>query len=77
MSMRTEIIKEYLGISGNSGEINFRQILIELGKVQKSVAGKESLGIDYELLIAKCNIFEALLIKHFRSAEDFEKMIMK
>ena len=25
----------------------------------------------------RCNIFEALLIRHFRSSEDFEKMVMR
>ncbi len=77
MSMRTVIIEEYRSISdGNSNE-NFRQIQIELGKFHKSVTVKAPLRIDYELLQAKCNIFEALLIKYFRSASHFEKMIMK
>ena len=77
MCMRTEIFEEYSRISGNNGDINFRQILIELGKIQKSVSERKTISMDYEMLLGRCNIFEALLIKHFRSAEDFEKMIMK
>ena len=77
MSIRTEIIEEYRRISGNNGDINFKQILIELGKIQKSVPERKAVSMDYEMLLARCNIFEALLIKHFRSAENFEKMIMK
>lgn len=77
MSIRTEIIDEYRRISGNNGDINFKQILIELGKTQKSVSERKAVSMDYEMLLARCNIFETLLIKHFRSAENFEKMIMK
>lgn len=77
MQMRNDLLEQYHIISGNRIEKNFRQLLIELGKVQKSVVGEDSLSTDYELLLARCNIFEALLMKHFHSAEDFEKMIMR
>ena len=77
MQIRKELLQQYRNISGNTGNMNFRQLLIELGKMQKSATDKESLGMAYEMLLVRCNIFEALLIKHFRSAEDFEKMIMK
>ena len=77
MEMRRSIMKEYRAITGTGKRINFRDLLGELGKMQKS-AGKDTLpGEDFDMLLAKCNIFEALLIKHFRSAEDFEKMVMK
>ena len=77
MQMRKELLEQYRNISGNDGVMNFRQLLIELGKIQKSATDKGSLSMAYEMLLVRCNIFEALLIKHFRSAEDFEKMIMK
>jgi hypothetical protein len=77
MQIRKELFNQYQNISGKSGDMNFRQLLAELGKTQKSVTDKESSGIAYEMLLARSNIFEALLIKNFRSAEDFEKMIMK
>lgn len=77
MKMREELMEQYRRISGNSSPIHFKQLLIELGKVMKSVPENESSGVDYNLLLARCNIFEALLIKHFRSTEYFEKMMMK
>jgi hypothetical protein len=77
VGMRTAIIDEYRRISGKGGDVNFRQLLIDLGKIMKIAAEKVPASMDYEMLLARCNIFEALLIKHFRSAEDFEKMIMK
>lgn len=76
-NMRDEIMEEYRRISGNSERINFRQLLLDLWKIQEAASEGEALSMDYEILLARCNIFEALLIKHFRSAEDFEKMIMK
>lgn len=77
MSMRKDILEEYRRISGEDTGINFRQLLLNLGKIQKAASEEKFLSRDYEMLLARCNIFEALLIKHFRSAEDFEKMIMK
>ena len=50
---------------------------MELGKIRKSASGNEQSDMDYEMLLARCNIFEALLIKHFRSASDFEKMMIE
>ena len=32
---------------------------------------------EADLLIARCNIFETLLIKYFRSADDFGKLVMR
>ena len=77
MSMRRDIFEEYRRISGNNAGINFRQLLLNLGKIQEAASEEKPLSMEYEMLLARCNIFEALLIKHFRSAEDFEKMIMK
>jgi hypothetical protein len=77
MQIRKELLDQYKNISGNSRDTNFRQLLVELGKTQKAATDKESTGMEYEMLLARSNIFEALLIKHFRSVEDFEKMIMK
>ncbi len=76
-NMRYEVIEEYRKISGNSDKINFRQLLLNLGKIPGAASEGKPLSMDYEMLLARCNILEALLIKHFRSAEDFEKIIMK
>jgi hypothetical protein len=77
MEMRGAIMKEYRRMTGAGGKINFRDLLAGMGKIQKSAGMENRLRRDFEMLLARCNIFEALLIKHFRSAEDFEKMIMK
>jgi len=73
-NMRRLIIEQYREISGKGEEIYFRRLLAELGKVHKLVAENELPGRDYDMLLVRCNIFEALLIKHFRSAGDFDKM---
>jgi hypothetical protein len=77
MKMRTALMEQYRRISGKSGDTVFRQMLVELGDMQKSASGASAGSIDYEMFVARCNIFETLLTKHIRSAEDFEKMIMK
>jgi hypothetical protein len=66
MSLRKDILEEYRRISGNYAGINFRQLLLNLGKIQAAASEEKPLSRDYEMLL-----------KHFRSAEDFEKMIMK
>ena len=72
MEMRAELFEQYKRISGDSRKLYFRQLLQELGKLQKAASEKEPLRMEYEILLARCNIFEALLIKHIRSAGDFE-----
>lgn len=74
--MLGEIIAGYRSLSGNDAPVNFRQVLLELGKELKPA--ENSLGsAHYDILIAKCNIFEALLLKHFRSDGEFDKLLMK
>lgn len=76
MSMRDRLLEQYRKMSGNGAVITFRQLLTVLGTLQKTAAGKEPLSIGYEMLLAGCNIFEALMIKNLRSADDFEKMMV-
>lgn len=77
MGMLNILLEEYRFISGNREDLCFMQILIELGKIQKAAGEDGSVSSEFDVLQARCNIFEALLIKHFRSTDDFEKMIMK
>jgi hypothetical protein len=77
MEMRRTIMKEYRIMTGTRRKIVFRNLLGELGKMQKAAGKDAEMGEDFKVLQARCNIFEALLIKHFRSAEEFEKMVMK
>lgn len=75
--MRAEILKQYRLISGSGKKIWFRRVLRELGKINECEFSEKQEGMSRDMLIARCNIFEALLIKYFRSSDDFEKMIMK
>jgi len=76
IQLRKEILTEARKVTGQA-EIVFRQLLSWLGKKQKLAGADLKLSDDLEILLVKCNIFEALLIRHFRSAEEFDKMIMK
>jgi hypothetical protein len=75
--MRAVIMEEYRSVTGKSRKVVFRKLLIALGKILKTAMEERQPGDAIEMLLARSNIFEALLIKHFRSAEVFEKMIMK
>lgn len=75
--IRRQLLHDFHRLSGNRKRIHFRQLLIELGKMQKKSVSDSRMSAELDMLIARCNIFEALLIKHFRSADDFEKMVMK
>lgn len=77
MVMREGVRDEYTRLSGEDSAPVFRQLLAELGKIQQAASEENHLSKGYEMLIARCNILEALLIRRFRAAEDFEKMIMK
>ena len=73
-SMRGDLLEQFRRFSGNNDKIHFKKILRELGRFQNPDSEKEPLNMDYEMLLGRCNIFEALMIKHFRSASDFGKM---
>jgi hypothetical protein len=77
MRLRDVVLNEYRGVTGKSEKIAFRQMLVWLGRLQKSARAGKPLSDELEILIARCNIFEALLTRHFRSEADFEKLIMK
>jgi len=53
------------------------KVLKEAGNNLLQEGDTVSAAMDRELFLARCNIFEALLIKHFRSSDDFEKLVMK
>jgi hypothetical protein len=74
-NMRRELMEQYKKVTGNDSQICFRQLLLELGKIQRAGSEKEPLKPDFDILRGRCNIFEALLIKHIRSSEDFESMM--
>jgi len=73
--LRKKLFDQYHIISGKGDRIYFRKLLSDLGKILMNASGGDSLISDYEMLMAKCNIFEALLIKHIRSASDFQNIM--
>jgi len=75
-NMRAEIMAQYMNISGKRQKIFFKKLLRELGKVQEAATEQNPAGLEYDLLLARCNIFEALLIKNFLSEGEFEKYMM-
>lgn len=77
LELRDSIIDEYRRISGKKEEISFRQLITDLGRLIRTATEESPAGVQYDMLLARCNIFEMLLIKHFRSAEEFEEMKMK
>lgn len=72
--MRQEIFELFHNIIRSNKPISFREILLKLGKELKRDGDNQDMV--YGLLAAKCNIFEALLIKHFKSSAEFDKMII-
>lgn len=68
---RDELFEAYARLTGKRGKITVRQLLVELGKLQKETNG---LNMEFELFTARCNIFEALLLRYFKSENDFNSM---
>ncbi len=77
VNMRTEIIELYRIISGKRRKTYFKKLLRVLGRMQERSTEDKPAGMDYDMLLARCNIFEVLLIRHFSQSGEFEKMIMK
>ena len=71
-----EIIRLYKDLTGKNHPLTFRELLNSLKSVTDDSNSKSAPDARAELLIGKCNIFEALLIRHFRSAGDFERMMI-
>lgn len=75
--IRGSITQDYSIFRAGNDILPFAWILRELGKQKKDASGNDIIDADYDIMQARCNIFEALLIRHFRPSGDFEKMIMK
>ena len=77
VAMRDAIVDEYRRVTGRDAGGGFRRIPIELGQLLKEGLADEALAGAYEVLLVRCNILEALLIRFFMSDEEFEKYIMR
>lgn len=75
--LRNDITEAYKAFSGNGKELPLTGILRELGRYNKQIDGEGVADSGYEMLQARCNIFETLLIRHFRPESDFESIVMK
>ena len=76
-TMRKELFASYRNISGEDIMIPFRQLLLDLVKNQKTITTNKPLNNNLEILIAQCKIFESLLIKYFKSEENFQEMLVR
>lgn len=74
---RDEISALWGMITGHTGRIHFRKILAEIGRIQGEVPGYLDSPAEFDLLVARCNIFAVLLIKFFREEKDFDRFVMK
>lgn len=74
IGMRDKLSEEYDLISGVNERKPFSQLLIEMDELRKR-SEDDAFTKAMELLQSKCNILEALLIKHIRSASDFESIV--
>jgi hypothetical protein len=74
--MRRELLHEYCRMTGCNGTPNLRQVLPDLGKWRKNMTDDDPRTITTDLLMARINILEALLIKHFHPASEFQNMMV-
>ncbi|QIP13924.1 hypothetical protein G8759_15545 [Spirosoma aureum] len=72
---REEIYSLYRQIFGKDYTMSFRDLLVDLGKFGREDSENNSLNKSIELLRVKCNIFETLLIKNFKSIKNFERLL--
>ena len=71
LAMRERVWEMFGSLSGTTGKKPFRDILAMIDKPLR-----EDDDGSQDMLVALCNIFEALLIKNFRSADDFGRMVV-
>ena len=72
--LRNEIYALFANIFGHEYGKDFRSMLGELGEIAVESKEKVTSMKDLEKLKLKCNLFEILLIKNFKSYKDFESM---
>ncbi|QHV96967.1 hypothetical protein [Spirosoma endbachense] len=75
VKFRDEIYLLYREIFGNDYRLSFRNLLVDLAKYGNDAFEDDPLNQSIELLRIKCNIYETLLIKNFKSIKNFERLI--
>lgn len=74
--LREEIFTEFCYLSDKKEVIYLKQLFGELNRIIDSEDISTDQKSKYELLLGKCNVLEALLIKHLRSISDFENIML-
>ncbi len=72
LKFKAEIYQLYKQIFGTDFKRSFRELLMELSKISPDANPNNA---PVELLRMKCNIYQTLLIKNFKSTKSFELMI--
>lgn len=75
-SMRRELLHEFCRLTGFTDTPNLRQTLHDLGKWRINMTENDPRTMETDLLMARINILEALLIKHFHPASEFQNMMV-
>jgi hypothetical protein len=74
--MRHEVFEQFRKITGKEDHLYFRQLLVDLENIQKTYEGNVLSVADAGNLVARCNILQTLLIRHFRPADDFNELMV-
>jgi hypothetical protein len=75
VKLKKEIYLLYRQIFGEDYTLSFRELLIDLGRYGSDDLETNKLGKAIELLRIKCNIYETLLIKNFKSIKNFKQLL--
>jgi hypothetical protein len=71
---RNEILALSEKVLHTPGNIPFRKLLLQLREFIHAKNGDETRNPELDILTARCNIFEALLLRYFKSEKDFNSM---
>ncbi len=76
IELRNEIFQIYKVNYKPGTKLSFTELLCELRKKNTTNIESNRKDLDLELLMFKFNILEILLVKHFKSSEEFNNFIM-
>ncbi len=68
---RNKIFKIWAKLTGDYDKITFNGLLIKLGYKSKELNDKKNDSLELNILLAQCNVLEALFVKHFKSEKKF------
>jgi len=74
MAQRKKIMAFSEKVLNTPENLPFRKLLVELHKYINQEKENHTPNKELDILTARCNIFEALLIRYFKSEDDFNSM---